>query len=494
MSKELVLILDFGCQYTQLIARRIRENRVFCHIVPYNIRLKEIEELNPKGLILSDACVSIFDKKRLLPDTNIFKLNIPILGISYGMGVIVHLLNGKLSSGPLQESGRQELFIDDNRSLFWQIPGNITCWMNTGNYIRKLPKGFKKIAHTHSCPFAAISQPSKKIFGLQFHPEVIHTEKGSQILSNFLYSICSCHGAWNMQAFIRETVKSVKKALKPSNRIICVLNDNVDSLTNALLLNKSIGRRLKCIFIDNGLMRLNEVKQIKKILTQDLNLHLKYLDANLKFLNALKGITDPEEKKKAVKRVFVKILEEEIKKTKGVKYLAQPTLYSDVIAANSKNYPALKGASSRPKLKIIEPLKDLFQDEVKLIAKELNLPESLIFRQSLPEAGLAARIIGEVTPLRLRLLREADACVLDEIKQAGLYQQLWQSFAVLVSQKCENLVAIRAVASCDGITADWVRLPYDILERISQRIIRIKGINRIVYDISPKPPVSIEWE
>lgn len=513
MTRQTILILDFGSQYTQLIARRVRENKVFSKLIPYNTPAKELAALSPKGLILSGSPLSVVSKKGFYPDKGIFKLGVPVLGICYGMQVIAEMLGGRVKHTKGREYGKTELFIDNNRDLFSNLPGNLTCWASHGDYVTKLPSGFQSLAHTSNAPIAAFGNKKLKIFGVQFHPEVTHTDRGNQILGNFLFKICGCLGRWTMQSFIRESLETIKKTVG-KDKVVLGLSGGVDSSVAALLIHKVIGRRLRCIFIDNGLLRKDEPQQIKKVFRSILHLNLDYVDRSKQFLKRLEGITDPEEKRKIIGDEFVKVFEEEAAKLKGVKFLGQGTLYPDVIESISptgapssriKSHHNVGGLPLRMKLKLIEPLRDLFKDEVRQIARELALPDTIIYRQPFPGPGLAIRIIGEVTPGRLNLLREIDRRVIDEIRNASLYEQVWQSFAVLLPIKSvgvmgdkrtyENVAALRCVQSCDGMTADWAKFPYEVLEKISRRIINeVKGINRVVYDISSKPPATIEWE
>jgi GMP synthase (glutamine-hydrolysing) len=513
MTRQTVLILDFGSQYTQLIARRVRENKVFSKIIPFNTPAKEIAAMNPKGLILSGGPASIKDKKSPMPDKGIYKLGVPILGICYGMQVMAQMLGGRVKHTKEREFGKTELFIDDNADLFTRLPGNFTCWASHGDHVTKMPPGFHTSAHTMNAPIAAISNSRKKMFGVQFHPEVTHTEKGSQILSNFLFKVCGCLGRWTMESFIKETIENIRKTVG-RDKVVLGLSGGVDSSVAAILLHRAIGKNSRCIFIDNGVLRKDEPQQIRKIFKGMYHLNLDYKDGSKRFLARLKGITDPEEKRKIIGDEFVKIFEEEADKVKGAKYLAQGTLYPDVIESISptgapssriKSHHNVGGLPAQMKLKLIEPLRDLFKDEVRQIGKELGLPENIIWRQPFPGPGLAIRIIGTVTPERLNLLREVDKRVVEEIRNANLYEQIWQSFAILLPIKSvgvmgdertyENVVALRCVESFDGMTADWTKLPYEVLEKISNRIINeVKGVNRVVYDISSKPPATIEWE
>ncbi len=513
MTRQTILILDFGSQYTQLIARRVRENKVFSKIIPYNTPAEEIALLSPKGLILSGGPASVTGKKSPYPDKKIFKLGIPILGICYGLQVITEMLDGRVKHATEREYGKTELFVDDNRDLFRQLPGNLTCWASHGDCVKKLPPGFSIVAHTQNTPIAAIANKKRKIYAVQFHPEVTHTEHGGRIVSNFLFKICGCLGRWTMHSFIKEAIEVIKKTVG-RDKVVLGLSGGVDSSVAALLIHKAIGRNSRCIFIDNGLLRKGEPEQVKEVFRNNFHLNLGYVDASKRFLNRLKGITDPEEKRKIIGEEFIKVFEEQAAKLKGVKFLAQGTLYPDVIESISvsgapsgriKSHHNVGGLPAQMKLKLIEPLRDLFKDEVREIAKELGLPETIIYRQPFPGPGLAIRIIGEVTPARLSLLREVDQRVIEEINKANLYEQVWQSFAILLPIKSvgvmgdertyENVAALRCVLSMDGMTADWVKLPYEILEKISNRIINgVKGVNRVVYDISSKPPATIEWE
>lgn len=512
-NRDIILILDFGSQYTQLIARRVRESKVFSQIVPFNITPEKIKEIYPKGIILSGGPLSVYEKDAPMPNPDIFKLGIPILGVCYGMQVITHMLGGKVGKAKAREYGKAELFIDSNKDLFSNLSTNLTCWMSHGDEITAPPAGFVKIAHTLNAANAAIANRTKKIFGVQFHPEVVHTQRGLQVIQNFAYTICGCLPRWTMDRFITATVKQIKETVG-NKKLVLGLSGGVDSAVAAILIQRAIGNNLQCIFVDNGLLRKNESAAVVRTFKGHFKMNLTVVEAEKRFLERLKGVEDPEAKRKVIGDEFVRVFQDAAKKYKNVEFLGQGTLYPDVIESVSahggptaviKSHHNVGGLPKDMKFKLVEPLRELFKDEVRLIGKVIQMPESVLKRQPFPGPGLAIRVIGEVTPERLEILREADERVMDEIKKANLYNDIWQAFAVLLPIKTvgvmgdqrtyENVIAVRAVTSTDGMTADWAIIPPEVLGKISNRIINeVKGVNRVVYDISSKPPATIEWE
>jgi GMP synthase (glutamine-hydrolysing) len=558
---EKIIVLDFGSQYTQLICRKVRELNVYCEILPCETAASHLlKSSNPaepfihsqptaresripnpeiKGLILSGGPASVYDKKAPLYDGKIFDLGIPILGICYGLQVMTHLYKGEVKKARKREYGRASLFIDDDSDLFKNIvpsrippspsytpnprPGNpesripsIPVWMSHGDVVEKLPAGFEPIGHSDNSPYAAIRNRERKFFGIQFHPEVTHTPQGKDVLKNFLYSICQCRGDWTISSFIQRTISQIQEEVG-ENKVICGLSGGVDSSVTALLLHRAIKDRLIPIFVETGLLRKGEKEIVQEMFSSHRTPHsdisIQTVLAQDRFLKMLSGVTDPEEKRKIIGETFIRVFEEESEKSGGVEYLAQGTLYPDRIESQSVKGPSatikthhnVGGLPSNMKFKLIEPLQDLFKDEVREVAQELGLPDELHGRHPFPGPGLAVRILGEVTEERVETLKEADAIYLEEIRNANLYDQIWQAFSVLLPVKSvgvmgdfrsyENVIALRAVTSRDGMTADWFQFPPEVLQRISSRITNeVHGVNRVVYDITSKPPATIEWE
>ena len=509
----MILIIDFGSQFNQLIARRVRESKVYCQIAPPTISADEVRALAPQGIILSGGPASIYEKHSPKIDLQILDLGLPILGICYGMQFMVYALGGKVKRSSKREYGFAEFRVQKSDPLFKAVPAHTPCWMSHGDSIVKLPPGFVIAGSTANTRIAAIYHRNHKLFGLQFHPEVEHTPQGSKMLHNFLFEVCGCQKSWTMQSFADRAIKEICAQVQ-DRRVILGLSGGVDSSVTAVSIHKAIGRNLTCIFVDNGLLRKDEALKLKTVLKQNLKINIRFVQARRQFLSALKGVHDPERKRKIIGKVFMDVFEAEARKLKQVEYLAQGTLYPDIIESKSafggptaviKSHHNVGGLPKKMKLKLVEPLMYLFKDEVRRLGKTLQLPDELVWRQPFPGPGLAIRIIGAVTPKRLAILREADDVLMTEIKAAGYYKRLWQSFAVLLPIKSvgvmgdqrtyENILAVRAVTSKDAMTADWARLPHKLLSRIANRIINeVNGVNRVVYDISSKPPSTIEWE
>ncbi len=512
-ANEWIAILDFGSQYTQLIARRIREQNVYSKIVPFSISARELKKNKPAGIILSGSPASVFDDGAPFPEMEILNLGIPILGICYGMQSMTRLLDGQVKPGKNREYGHAAIDIVNPDPLFDGLPVKQPVWMSHGDQVEKMPEGFDAMAKTHTCPIAAFANREKKFYGLQFHPEVAHTEHGRNILGKFVFDICKCSGNWEMSKFIEKNIAALRQEVK-SDDVVCGLSGGVDSSVVAALIHKAIGNQLHCIFVDNGLLRKNETEDVKKTFGEAFGMDLRVIDAGDLFLNNLKGVTDPEKKRKIIGKTFIDVFSEEAKALGKAKYLAQGTLYPDVVESISplggpsvtiKTHHNVGGLPEKLHFSLIEPVRELFKDEVRELGHELGLPLHIVNRQPFPGPGLAVRILGAVTRERIELLQEADLRVQEEVSKLENYASIWQSFAVLLpiqtvgvmgdGRTYENVIALRVVESKDAMTADWSRLPYDTLATISSRIINeVRGVNRVVYDISSKPPSTIEWE
>ncbi len=507
-----ILILDFGAQYTQLIARRVRELNVLSLVENFDYPYEKIIELAPKGVILSGGPSSVYQTGAPLPDKRIFETGIPIFGICYGLQVIAHLLGGEVDRSAHQEFGKAMLVVDDSKDIFHGIGDVSKVWMSHADKVTKLPGGFVPIAHTDNSPIAAVRSEERKTFGVQFHPEVVHTSKGKEILGNFVFKVCGCKADWEPGNFIEDTVRNVRAAVG-NDKVICAMSGGVDSAVAAVLLHKAIGTQLHAVHIDNGVMRKDESRKVVEYFRKTFDINLHYVDATSTFLEKLRGVTDPEKKRKIIGNTFIEVFEKVAHEFSDVKFLAQGTLYPDVIESQSHKGPSAKikthhnvgGLPEVMKLKLIEPFRLLFKDEVRQVGRALGISEEVITRHPFPGPGLAVRILSDITPEKLEILRDADEIFIDEIKKHGIYTDIWQAFAVLLpvqsvgvmgdERTYEYTIALRAVTSEDGMTADWAQMPYDLLAKVSGRIINeVRGVNRVVYDISSKPPATIEWE
>jgi GMP synthase (glutamine-hydrolysing) len=511
---EQIVILDFGSQYTQVIARRIRECNVYSVILRYDTPAAEIARLNPKGLILSGGPSSVYARNAPLPDRAVFQLGLPVLGICYGLQLLAHYLGGKVEPGQKREYGKGTLRVTDSFCpLFANLPETLQVWNSHGDKLTKMPKGFRAVAVTENSDYAAFEDRGRKVFGLQFHPEVAHTPRGREIIANFVHNICGCGKNWTMRNYIEQAVAAVR-AQVGKEKVILGLSGGVDSSVAAALLHQAIGGQLTCIFVNNGLLRGREAGVVREVFGRHFKIKLQYEDASALFLRRLKGVTDPERKRKLIGRTFIEVFEAATKRAGRAKFLAQGTLYPDVIesvpiggnpSAMIKSHHNVGGLPKKMRFQLVEPLKCLFKDEVRELGLELGLPREIVLRQPFPGPGLAVRILGEVTPARLEILRNADTIVVEEMKSSGWYYKLWQSFAVLLPVRSVGVmgdertydytIAIRAVESQDGMTADWVKLPCELLEKLSTRIVNeVKGVNRVCFDLTSKPPGTIEWE
>jgi len=514
MTHNWIAILDFGSQYTQLIARRIREQQVYSEIMPFNTTAETLRERKPAGIILSGGPNSVFAENAPQCDPELFELGIPILGICYGMQLTAKVFNAPVKPGTSGEYGHTSIKTNPSCKLFTDIPETLTVWMSHGDQVAEPPTGFEIAASSESCPVAAMRNSEKKFYALQFHPEVNNTQQGTQILRNYLFKICNCTGDWKISSFIEETVTAIKNQVGEEDEVILGLSGGVDSSVVAALIHRAIGKRLHCIFVNNGLLRYEEDIQVKKTFEDKLGMDLHVIDARERFYNALKGVTDPERKRKIIGHEFIDVFAEQARKFKNSRFLAQGTIYPDVIESfNPKGGPSetikshhnVGGLPPDLHFELVEPLRELFKDEVRAVGREMGLDPKLLDRQPFPGPGLAVRILGEVNAQRVNLLQQADIRVQEEMRKLPNYKEIWQSFAILLpinsvgvmgdQRTYENVCAVRCVDSIDAMTADWTRLPWDTLARISNRIINeVRGINRVVYDISSKPPATIEWE
>ncbi len=519
MAHQTIIVLDFGSQYTQLIARRLRELSVYSEVWPPDTPLERVRERRPAGIILSGGPKSVSEPGAPTCDPRVYGLGVPVLGICYGMQLMAHVLGGRVAPAPQREFGHarvtitrpQDVCTPDPAALFADLPDEMRVWASHGDFVAAAPEGFSVVATSANAPIAAMSDPQRALYAILFHPEVVHTDRGLEILRNFAFGICGCTGDWTMAAFVEEAAARIRRQVG-NGRVVCALSGGVDSTVAALILHRAVGDRLTCICVDNGVLRLHEASQIRSRFER-LNLPLVFVDASTMFLDRLAGVVDPELKRKIIGATFIEVFEAEAAKLGQVDFLAQGTLYPDVIesvaivgqSAVIKSHHNVGGLPARMRMQLVEPLRELFKDEVRVVGRQLGLDEEFVVRQPFPGPGLAVRILGEVTAERLRLLRLADAIVAEEVRRGGWYTRLWQSFAVLLpvqsvgvmgdERTYEYTAAIRAVESRDGMTADWARLPHELLARISSRIVNeVKGINRVVYDISSKPPSTIEWE
>lgn len=509
-QQELVIVLDFGGQYSQLIARRIRECNVFCEMLPYTTPLADLQAKQPRGIIFSGGPSSVYQEGAPVVDKAIYQLGVPVLGICYGMQLMAFQLGGKVARAGRREYGKTEIEVAPGSGLLDCMGERGQCWMSHGDLVEAPPPGFSVLARTSTAPVAAMADGERRLYAVQFHPEVVHTPKGQDVLRYFLFDICGCTGSWTPGSFIEQTVAEVREKVG-RQKVLCALSGGVDSSVAAVLVHRAVGDQLTCVFVNHGLLRKGEAESVQEIFRDRFNINLVYVDARRRFLDKLRGVTDPERKRKIIGAEFIRVFEEEAAKLGEIDYLVQGTLYPDVVesgtatAAVIKSHHNVGGLPENMRLSLIEPLRWLFKDEVRRVGEELGLPSRIVWRQPFPGPGLAVRIIGEVTPEKVTVLQEADAIVTEEIARAGLDREIWQYFAVLTGLRSVGVmgdertyahtVAVRAVYSHDGMTADWAKIPHEVLERISNRIVNeVKEINRVVYDITSKPPATIEWE
>ena len=508
--RDLVLVIDFGGQYNQLIARRVREFGVYCEIVPYNYGIEKIKDKNPKGIIFTGGPNSVYGEDTPQIEKEVFELGVPVLGICYGQQLMSHLLGGRVDTAPVREYGKSHVNLDNSSKLFKGIEKEEVCWMSHTDYVAEAPVGFKIIAHTDVCPVAAIANEEKKLYGVQFHPEVEHTPFGKDMLRNFVLNICDLEPSWSMASFAEEKIAEIKRVVG-DKKLICALSGGVDSSVAAVLVHKAVGKQLTCIFVDHGLLRKDEGDQVEKIFREGFDMNLIRVNAQDRFLGKLAGVSDPERKRKIIGEEFIRVFEEESKKLGQIDFLVQGTIYPDVVESGTgtsaviKSHHNVGGLPEDIEFSLIEPLRELFKDEVRAVGEELGIPHHLVWRQPFPGPGLAIRDLGEVKEEKLEIVREADAIFREEIALAGLESEIWQYFAVLPNIQSVGVmgdertychtVGLRAVTSSDGMTSNFAHIPYEVIDKVSRRIVNeVKGVNRIVYDVTSKPPATIEWE
>lgn len=509
-NHELILIVDFGGQYNQLIARRVRESGVYSEVISWRNAYDKIAEKQPKGIIFTGGPNSVYAENAPSIDARIFDLGIPVLGICYGMQLMAHTLGGKVERASQKEYGKIKVFFDQSSELFKSIDNGDQCWMSHFDYVSQIPQGFKITAHTESCPVAVMENAEKKLYAVQFHAEVEHTPFGRQLIKNFLYEACGCKGDWNMGDFAQEMIQSIRLKVG-DKKVLCGLSGGVDSSVAATMVHQAVGNQLTCIFVDHGLLRKNEGDEVEKVFADEFNMNFIRVDAKERFMTRLAGVSDPESKRKIIGEEFIRVFEEEANKLEGIDFLVQGTVYPDVIESGTDTAEVIKshhnvgGLPEDMQFSLIEPLRDLFKDEVRRVGEEIGVPEHIVWRQPFPGPGLAIRVMGEITEEALHLVRESDAILREEVAKAGLDREIWQYFTVLPNVQSVGVmgdertychaIGIRAVTSIDGMTSDWARIPYEVLDKISSRIVNeVEGVNRILYDVTSKPPSTIEWE